>query len=52
MEDTALPGGMYKDQVYLRGAIELLKNRKKIDFVLLHAGKIHSKDMAKLIKGG
>jgi hypothetical protein len=50
--DTAQTGGMYKDQVYLRGAIEILKNRKKIDFVLLHSGKINVKDLFKLQKLG
>jgi len=50
MVDTSQPGGMYKDQVYLRGVIEILKNRKKIDFVMLHAGKLHVKDLPKLIK--
>ena len=31
---------MYKDQVYLKAAVELLINRDKIDFVELHAGKL------------
>ena len=32
--------GMYKDQAYLIGAIKILKNRKKINFKLLHSGNI------------
>jgi hypothetical protein len=28
--DTSLPGGFYKDKVYLKGAIEILKNRNII----------------------
>ena len=35
---------MYKDQIYLRGAIEILTKRKKIDFLALHAGKISLND--------
>jgi len=43
---------MYKDQVYLRGAIQILENRKKIDFVLLHSGKLNLEDLQRMIKGG
>jgi len=50
ISDTSLSGGMYKDQVYLRGCVEILKNRKKLDFVMLYSGKIHYKDLPKLIK--
>jgi len=50
--DTGQIGGMYKDQVYLRGAIEILKYRKKIDFILLYSGKINVKDLFKLQKLG
>jgi hypothetical protein len=30
--DTSQPGGFYKDQAYLRGAAQILKNRDSIDF--------------------
>jgi len=50
--DTSQSGGMYKDQVYLRGAIEILKKRKKLDFILLHSGKINVKDLQRLTKMG
>ena len=36
--------GMYKDQVYLKGAVEILVNRNNIDFVNLYAGKICLRD--------
>lgn len=32
--------GMYKDQIYFLGAVEILKNRKKLNFTNLHCGKI------------
>jgi len=50
--DTSRSGGMYKDQVYLRGAIEILHKRKKLDFVQLHSGKINVKDLQRLTKMG
>ena len=31
--DTNIPGGLYKDQVYLEGAIKILKDRKSIKFL-------------------
>ena len=48
MTDTSQPGGMYKDQVstiftlqvYLEGSIKILRNRKQIDFVALHCGRM------------
>lgn len=38
---------MYKDQVYLIGAIEILKARKKIDFKRFHTVKMGVKDFLK-----
>ena len=43
--DTSLPGGLYKDQVYLEGAVKLLKNRNELNFNLLHCGKINIEDL-------
>ncbi len=40
MTDTSQPGGMYKDQVYLEGSVKILRNRKQLDFVGLHCGKM------------
>ncbi len=34
---------MYKDQVYFKGAIEILKNRRKINFTDLYSGKLDLK---------
>jgi hypothetical protein len=45
LADTSLPGGLYKDQVYLEGAIKLLKGRRDINFRLLHCGKINLEDL-------
>lgn len=46
--DTTKPGGkpvlnlgMYKDQIYFMGAINVLRNRHKINFAELHCGKIN-----------
>ena len=43
--DTSEPGGLYKDQVYLEGAIKILRERKSIDFVALYTGKISVEDL-------
>ncbi|KAL4233961.1 hypothetical protein ACF0H5_005616 [Mactra antiquata] len=44
--DTSLPGGFTKDQVYLEGALQLLKNRKNIDFhLLVQCGKVSWEDV-------
>eukprot|EP01016_Furgasonia_blochmanni_P056002 TRINITY_DN945_c0_g1_i4.p1 TRINITY_DN945_c0_g1~~TRINITY_DN945_c0_g1_i4.p1 ORF type:complete len:697 (+),score=142.21 TRINITY_DN945_c0_g1_i4:965-3055(+) len=50
LQDTSKLQGMYKDQVYLRGAVDILKNRKKIDFMALHAGKLNLKDFFRLYR--
>ena len=31
---------MYKDQIYLTGAVKILKNRNILDFIALHSSKI------------
>ncbi|XP_064610943.1 microtubule-associated tyrosine carboxypeptidase-like isoform X1 [Liolophura sinensis] len=47
--DTSVPGGFCKDQVYLDGALELLKHRNSIDFqLLLSLGKIAYQDVDRL----
>ncbi len=45
LEDTSQPGGFFKDKVYLKGAVQILKNRKIIDFDDLYCGKIHIEDL-------
>ncbi len=45
LSDTSQPGGLYKDQVYLEGAIKILKNRKDLNFKLLYCGKINIEDL-------
>lgn len=45
IEDTSLLGGCYKDQVYLIGAIKILRNRKTINFTKLYCGKIAVEDI-------
>ena len=41
---------MFKDQVYLRGAYELLSKRKTIDFRAIYSGKLSLKDFKKMQK--
>lgn len=43
---------MYKDQIYFLGAVEILKNRKKLNFANLHCGKISVEDCLKLTEKG
>jgi len=52
LHDTSVLSGMYKDQVYLKGAVEIIINRHNIDFVNLYAGKISLKDYQKLEERG
>ena len=40
LKDTSQPGGLFKDQCYLKGAVEFLKRRKEINFSNLFAGKL------------
>jgi hypothetical protein len=39
---------MYKDQIYLRGAIKILQYRKQLNFIDLHCGKVTAKDCLRL----
>lgn len=39
---------MYKDQIYFIGAVEILKNRKKLNMINLHSGKITVEDCLRL----
>jgi hypothetical protein len=48
--DTTEPGGLYKDQVYLEGAVTILKERKTLDFHGMCCGKISLEDMKRLGK--
>ena len=47
---TDKPGGMYKDQVYLEGAVMLLRKRNEINFDHLYSGKIALENLEKLNK--
>lgn len=41
LQDTSECGGFNKDQVYLKGSVEILRRRKEIpDFRILFASKI------------
>ena len=40
--------GMYKDQIYLMGALEILRNRRRLNLVHLHSGKITVEDCLRL----
>lgn len=46
--DTSEPGGLYKDQVYLEGAVNILRERRTLDFHGLCCGKISMEDMKRL----
>ena len=43
--DTGEPGGLYKDKVYLEGAIQILRERSAIDFLGLYCGKLSLEDL-------
>ena len=45
--DTGVPGGLYKDQCYLEGAVNFLQERKNIDIEGLFCGKISLEDLKK-----
>ena len=47
LTDTSRAGGMYKDQVYLEGAVKILMRRKTLDFKTLLCGKISLDDYAR-----
>lgn len=38
--DTSVPGGMYKDQIYLVGAYSIMKNVNQLNFKIMHSCKI------------
>lgn len=40
--------GMYKDQIYFLGALEILKNRKRLNFIHMYSGKISVEDCLRL----
>jgi hypothetical protein len=44
-------GGYYKDQTYLVGSAEILRNRKNIDFRKLFYAKLSAAETAKLTQG-
>lgn len=48
--DTSAPGGCPKDQCYLRGAFDLLRNRAKIDWPLMFMGKLALRDIPRMKK--
>lgn len=50
--DTTKAGGMYKDQIYFMGAIHILKNRHKLNFIELHCGKINVEDCLRMSEKG
>ena len=56
LADTSQPGGLYKDQVYLEGALKLLEHRKEIDWQGFYSAKFNIEDldrkklMKKLVK--
>ena len=43
---------MYKDQIYFMGAINVLRNRHKLNFKELHCGKITVEDCLRLSERG
>jgi len=45
LADTSQPGGLYKDQVYLEGALRLLKERKNIDWHGFYSAKLNLEDL-------
>lgn len=42
--DTSQPGGFVKDQMYLTGAMEILEQRRVIDFEAMYIGKLSVPD--------
>jgi len=45
LSNTQEVGGFYKDQVYLRGAVEILRHRRVINFEELYCGKLALQDI-------
>lgn len=48
LQDTSEIGGLYKDQVYLEGAVSILKERKTLDIYGMCCGKLCLDDMKRL----
>lgn len=44
LTDSSRKGGLYKDQVYLEGAVKILSLRHHLDFKSIMAGKISLND--------
>jgi hypothetical protein len=51
-QDTSLPGGFYRDQTYLKGAVAVLSNRRKLNLPGLMCGKICFDTLKRLDKEG
>ena len=47
LTDTSQKGGLYKDQVYLEGAVKILSQRKALNFTALLCGKISLTDLVR-----
>ena len=45
LADTSKPGGLYKDQVYLEGAMKLLQHRKEVDWQGFYSAKLNMEDL-------
>ena len=45
LTDTGELGGLYKDQVYLEGAVQILRDRRNIDFAGLYCGMLALEDL-------
>lgn len=46
-EDTSVSGGYYKDKAYLEGIVQILQDRKNLDFYGLYCGKMSLEDLKK-----
>lgn len=44
LTDTSKPGGLYKDQLYLEGAVKILSMRNALNFKSLLCGKLSLED--------
>jgi hypothetical protein len=47
LTDTSMKGGLYKDKVYLEGAVRVLSLRKHLNFKALMCGKISLDDLGR-----
>ena len=45
LADTSQPGGLYKDQVYLTGALKLLELRNEVDWQMFYSAKLNIEDL-------